>query len=269
MNNAAEALLQSVVNAKKDLVVIFKEGETFMINTAFCKFLGVASSEQYRADFGPFVRNFVPHPSYFNQDKIGKNETWFAALMRQEEQEMVVSMMNASYEPHAFAAHIDTSVANYQIASFEDITQSLIKRIMIQNNATMDEESGAYSKNYFTQIMHSFDDAAAFNEKIIGLSFFEILRHDGVEIALEEPTLKSFTEHFKKSMRHDDMLVRWNKNTFLLIYLVDDEKKAKQVEQKLHTMADKQVVSGLKCHMLHIVQKEKQSISQLIKKFRI
>jgi GGDEF domain-containing protein len=265
MDNKREALLRSVLNSKKDLVVIFEEGKPCLTNTAFNKFFGVSSLEQYSADFGPFVRNFVPHPSYFNQDKIAQGETWFEAIMRQEEQERVVSMMNSGFEPHAFAVHVDSDVENFKIVSFEDITQTLIKRIMIQNNATTDHESGAYSKNYFTQIMHSFDDAAAFNEKIIGVSFFDILSNDGAEVALEDETLKAFVEHFKRSLRHDDMLVRWGSNSFLLVYLVEDTAKAKQVEQKLHAMAEKKVVSGLKCHFSHTVQKEKQSIAKLIK----
>jgi GGDEF domain-containing protein len=265
MDEITQALLQSVLNSKKDLTIIFYEGKPFIANSAFNKFFGVSSLEQYKEDYGPFIRNFVPHPSYFNQDKMSQGETWFDAIMRQEEQERVVSMMNSKYEPHAFAVNIDTSVENYQIVSFEDITQTLIKRIMIQNNATTDTKSGAYSKNYFTQIMHSFDDAAAFNEKIIGVSFFDILNNDGEEVELQESELKSFVEYFKSTLRKDDMLVRWGNNNFLLVYLVDDATKAKQVEQKLHVMAEKKVVSGLKCHFSHLVQKEKQSIASLIK----
>lgn len=266
MDEISKALVQSVINSKKDLVIIFYEGEPIITNEAFHKFFNVSSLEQYKSDFGPFVNNFVPHPSYFNQDKIARGETWFESIMKLEEQERVVSMVNAKYEPHAFGVEIDMSVENYAIASFEDITQSLIKRIMIKNNATTDEESGAYSHHYFSQIMRSFDDAAAFNEKIIGVTFFEILGNDGVEVALEEEALQAFVEHFKKNIRQDDMLVRWEDNIFLLVYLVDDATKAKQVMQKLQIMADKKVVTGLKCHFSHRVQKEKESIAKLVKR---
>ncbi|MBU1217726.1 hypothetical protein KJ870_04830 [bacterium] len=266
MDDVSKALLQSVLNSQKEVGVIFCEGVPIVTNSAFHKFFNVASLEQYLSDFGPFANNFVPHPSYFNQSKIDKGESWFEAIMKLDEQDRIVSMMNAKYEPHAFLVTLDTSVENYQIASFEDITQSLIKRIMIQNNVTIDEESGAYSKNYFTHIMHSFDDAAAFNEKIIGVSFFDILSNDGIEIALEEEILKAFVQHFKNSIRQDDMLVRWNKSSFLLVYLIDDETKARQVEQKLQTMASKTIVEGFKCRFSHRVQKDKESIVKLTKK---
>lgn len=264
MNEISKGLIQSVINSKKELVVIFYNGEPIIINNAFHKFFSVTSLEEYKTDFGPFINNFVPHPSYFNQSKIGKDESWFEAIMRLDEQDRIVSMMNTKYEPHAFAVNIDMSVENYVIASFEDITQSLIKRIMIQNNATTDEESGAYSRNYFAHIMSSFNDAAAFNEKIIGVTFFEILNNDGVEITLEEETLKAFVEHFRKNIRQDDMLIRWGDNSFLLVYLVDDGTKAQQVREKLQVMANKKVVTGLSCHFSHRVQKEKESIEKLI-----
>jgi len=268
MDDVAKALLQSLLNARKDLVVIFEEGEPFMTNSAFNHFFSVKSLEQYKGEFGPFVQNFVPHPSYFNQDKIAKNENWLDAIMREEEQERIVSMLNARFEPRAFLVGINRDVASYQIVSFEDITQNLIKRIMIQNNATTDEESGAYAKNYFLQIMRSFDDAAAFNEKIIGLSFFEILDNDGAQIPLDETTLKIFTKYFKSIIRKDDMLVRWEDNSFLLVYLVDDEKKAKQVQLKFQDAKNKKIMESenMICHTSHILQKEKQSIVELIKK---
>jgi GGDEF domain-containing protein len=265
MDDISKALVQSVVNSKKDVVVIFYENEPIVTNTAFHKFFNVTSLEQYKSDFGPFVNNFVPHPSYFNQDKIARGESWFEAIMKIDEQDRIVSMMNAKYEPHAFLVDIDMSIENYVVASFEDITQSLIKRIMIQNHATTDEESGAYSHNYFSQIMSSFDDAAAFNEKVIGITFFGIVSNDGVEVVLEEETLKAFVEYFKGGIRQDDMIVRWNDSSFLLVYLVDDDVKANQVAQKLQTMARKKIVKDFKCNFTHRVQKGKESIVKLLK----
>ena len=68
-------------------------------------------------------------------------------------------MMTPSFDPHAFSVELQRVTDEYTIATFNDITQSLIKRIMIENNANMDAGSGAYAKEYFLQIARSYEDA--------------------------------------------------------------------------------------------------------------
>jgi hypothetical protein len=72
----------------------------------------------------------------------------------------VVSMMTQYYEPRAFSVEIN-KIEEYVVASFCDITQTLVKRIMIENKTNI------YAKNYFLQVAQSYQDAALFNEKII------------------------------------------------------------------------------------------------------
>ena len=259
------ALVKTVIDSKKDLTVVFKNDEPVLSNAAFNSFFNVSSFEEYKSNYGPFVDNFVPHPSYFNKEKIDKDEFWFETILKLQEIDRVVSMMSSTFEPCAFSVDVKDSLEDYKIISFEDITQSLIKRIMIENNASIDKKSGAYDKQYFQQVMQSYEDAATFNEKIIGAISIELV-HVDEDVKIEIENLKLFVENFKRSIRQDDMLVHWSDSKFVLVYLVDDKSNAAQVVDKIQEVTNKNSVSGLRYKFSSASQNEDETISKLLKR---
>ena len=260
------ALVKTVIDSKKDLTAVFKNDELVLSNVAFNSFFSVSSFEEYKSNYGPFIDNFVPHPSYFNKEKIVNDELWFDAILKLQEIDRFVIMMSSSFEPHAFSVDIKESEQDYKVISFEDITQSLIKRIMIENNASIDKKSGAYDKQYFQQVMQSYEDAAAFNEKIIGAISIELVHVDGEDIKVEEANLKLFVENFKRTVRQDDMLVHWSDSKFLLVYLVDDMSNAAQVVDKIQEVTNKNSVGGLRYKFSSASQNENETITKLLKR---
>lgn len=254
------ALANKIADMQKDLIVVFKDESIVMTNSAFNKFFGVKSHKEYQESFGPFINNFVPHPSYFNESKIEKGKSWMESICELPEIDRVVSMLSATSDPHAFSVNVDKIGDSLNIVVFSDITQTLIKRIMIENHANIDVKTGAYAKQYFLQIKKSYEDAAVFNEKIIGLIQVEISSKDG--FADEE--IKEFVANFKNSIRQDDMLVKWAEGTFLLAFLVDDEKRIAQISEKLHSLLDGLSISGFSYNLKSIWQKNGESITKLL-----
>lgn len=260
-------LVQSVVDAQKDLVAIFHNDEIIMTNKAFNNFFAVSSCAQYKTDFGLFVNNFVPHPSYFNKDKIEADETWFDAIVRMPELERIVSMMTPSYEPHAFSVAIDNSVDEYSIVTFSDITQTLIKRIMIDNHANMDIQSGAYAKEYFVHVAQSYEDAARFNEKILGSIVIHADKKDASDLGNDSDMLNALVSHFRSSIRQDDMLTRWSSNAFVLVFLVDSEANAMRMFEKLQGVIAHDNIEELQCQLSLHIQEKNEDINSLIRRF--
>jgi hypothetical protein len=243
------AIIQSIVDSQRDLMVLFEENNPVLVNRAFKNFFSVSSLVEYREEFGPFVNNFVPHPSYFHGDKIAKGSNWVDAILELPTEQRIVSMMTPMYEPHAFLVYIQ-KIDEYVIGVFEDITQTLIKRIMIENNASIDKPSGAYAKNYFLQIAQSFQDAAVFNKKTISAILIKTAEKEVIE-PLE------LVKHFKSIIRQDNMLIRWQDNSFLLIYLVDSLSNAQKMLDKVYTKG---------CSFTLITQQEKEGIKEFIKR---
>lgn len=252
------AMLQSILNIQKGLVVIFDNEKIILANSAFKKFFAVSSLEQYREEFGPFVRNFVPHPSYFHADKIQNKSSWYDAILELQEIDRVVSMVTPSYEPHAFSVEI-IKVEEYVVAIFDDITQTLIKRIMIENNANIDIKSGAYAKAYFLQIAQSYQDASLFNKKIISAILIKTDSNN-------DSSLKSFVANLKGMTRQDDMLIRWDDDSFLLLYLVDTAQNAKVMINKLNQVCTREGMGEIAYTLTQFVQNDGEGITAFIKR---
>ncbi|MDD2651860.1 MAG: hypothetical protein PHX44_02265 [Sulfurimonas sp.] len=253
------AIIRAVADAQKDLIVIFQEKEPILVNKAFEKFFAVASLEQYKQEFGPFVRNFVPHPSYFHGEKLEKGVNWIDEILELDAAQRLVSMVTPTYEPHAFSVCVQ-KIEEYAVVTFSDITQTLIKRIMIENNTSVDTKSGAYSKNYFTQIAQSFQDAALFNKKIISAVRIEAKKKDATKLRDDEVLLKTLTHNLKSVTRQDDMLIRWDDNTFVVLYLVDNSANSQIMLEKLQLLSQKKENDQMECLLQHFIQKEDESI---------
>lgn len=263
------SLVQTIMNSQKELIIVYKDNEPVLTNSAFNNFFDVSSLAEYNRNFGNVIDSFVPHPSYFHKEKVEAGENWFDAIMKLDEIDRIVSMMTSNFEPYAFSVNIDGSVKGYKIVTFTDITRDLIKRIMTENNADLDQQSGAYDKKYFMQVYKTYEDAAIFNEKIIGVILATINEDDNPNFSHDEKALKELVEHFKNNIRHDDMLVRWAENKFLLVYLVDNEKSGKQVLNKLLHLVKNGTIKNLECKLNAVVQKEKESIDSLIKRVQL
>ncbi|PHR55629.1 MAG: hypothetical protein COA44_10300 [Arcobacter sp.] len=225
----AYKLIQTIVDTQTNLVVLIEDEKPILMNKAFKDFLGLSSFEQYTQDSGSFTNNFVPHPSYFNADKVEEGKTWIESLKALDEKDKIVSMLSKNHELRAFSVKLDDTHEQYTVLSLEDISANLIKRIMIENDMNMDKSSGAYTKDYFLHTAEILQDGAAYNEKDIGLSMINFFDVDAQDLAL-------CVKNIKDVIRENDILVKWSKNTLLLAYLTDKKDNAIIFTSKIHAL---------------------------------
>lgn len=229
-------LIQSVIDAADSLILIIEGTKPVMMNKALRDFFAVSSFEQYSKDFGSFVNNFIPHNSYFHGGKIEEGESWIEALLKLEEEDRIVSMINSYHEPRAFSVKLDSSHEDYVIVSLKDISATLIKRIMIENDVSIDQDSGAYNKEYFIHTSELLQDGAAFNEKEVGITMINIFDSDIGNV-------RELVRDIKSSIRQNDMLVKWSRGVLLLAYLVDTKDNALLFTKKLQAVTKTELMS--------------------------
>lgn len=264
-NNEWSQLFASAINTQKDLVVLMHKNIPILFNTSFQRFAGVSSVKEFLREFGSLHDRFVPHNSYFHSGKTDSPDEWTIALMSLPEHDRIVSMFNSRTEPFAFSVGVDDSVPDYEIVTFTDISQDFIKRIMIENDASIDKESGAYDSEYFIHTSKSFQDAAEFNEKSIGITMIELMSADKAA----EQFLRDFTASIKCSIRQSDMLVRWEKKIFLLAYLANNAEDVMAFSQKLLMVMRKkpfEQLNSISMRMGATVQTPKEEITSIIKR---
>ncbi|MGZ5209028.1 MAG: hypothetical protein ACXWB0_08435, partial [Sulfuricurvum sp.] len=211
-DNVCRKLFQSAIDTQNNLIVLLHRNTPILFNKAFQNFTNLPTVKEFLREFGSLPNRFVPHDAYFHAGKTENPDEWTTALAALPEVDRIVSMINFRAEPYAFSVTIDAPAEEYTIVSFADISQDLIKRIMIENDVSIDKESGAYNHDYFVHTAKSFQNAAEFNEKVIGITMIELLSSD----TDAKQYLHDFSSSIKSNIRQSDMLVRWEKKIFLL-----------------------------------------------------
>jgi hypothetical protein len=219
-------LIQSLIDTHDDLVIITCNAQPIFLNRSFMQFFGLRSLQEFKREIGSMEYRFVPHENYFNVNKMLANETWTHSIEQLEKEKRIVSMINTQTKPHAFAVEITKPIEGYELIQFKDISQMLIKRILVENDASLNKESGAYSKEYFLHTSYGFMDTAALNEKLVAISAVKLPQHD-------QKVLKELATAIKSFIRSEDMLVQWDSGTFILAYLSESEQGAKRVSEKI------------------------------------
>ncbi len=241
-NEVCSKLFQSAIDTQPNLIVLMHRNVPILFNQSFQKFTNIPTVKMFLREFGSLLNRFVPHDAYFHAGKTEDSERWTDALLQLPESDRIVSMIDYRAEPYAFAVTIKMPVAEYTIVSFTDISQDLIKRIMIENDVSIDKESGAFNKDYFIHTSKSFQNAAEFNQKTIAITMIEMVSSDGET----DRYLHDFTSSIKSSIRQSDMLVRWERKTFLLAYLIDTTDNAMKFSRKLLNMMREEPFENLK-----------------------
>jgi hypothetical protein len=256
-------LFLSAINTQKNLIVLLHNNVPVLFNKAFLDFANVTSVKHFLREFGSLTNRFVPHDSYFHLGKVSNPDEWTTALMELPEMDRIISMLNYRIEPHAFSVLAETPMPEYTIVTFTDISQDLIKRILIENDVSINKESGAYDKDYFLHTAESFHEAAMFNKKLIGITMIELMSSDSEA----ETYLHDFSSSIKSNIRQSDMLVRWGKKTFLLAYLVDSSENALKFSHKLFAVMREEPFQNLNTLSMRIgttVQIQNEEISNII-----
>ncbi len=262
-DHVCSQLFLSVINTQKNLIVLLHNNEPILFNQAFMDFTNTPSVKHFLREFGSLTNRFVPHDSYFHIGKVPNPQEWTTALMELPEIDRIISMLNYRIEPHAFSVSAQTPVEGYTIITFTDISQDLIKRIMIENDVSIDKESGAFDKEYFVHTSKSFLEAAIFNKKLIGITMIELMSSDSEAVQY----LHDFCFSIKSNIRQSDMLVRWGKQVFLLAYLIDSSDNAMKFSRKLLTVMREEPFQNLTNISMRIgssVQSENDDIHSII-----
>ncbi|MBU0631106.1 cyclic nucleotide-binding domain-containing protein [bacterium] len=127
------SIMQNMIDSEDDFILLFEDTKIILANRSFFKFFGETSVEDFNASFEDFTDCFIPHPHYFNKTKIPEGMTWMDAISKLDEKDKIVSLITTNFEPHAFLVTITKHNEQYTGVRFIDITNALIKKIMIDN----------------------------------------------------------------------------------------------------------------------------------------
>ena len=261
-----EKLIQNIIDMQESLIFVFSELTLLMMNQSAETFFGVKNVTAYNESYGPFEDNFVPHPAYFNKEKVLDNKTWLETLDLLGENEKIVSMLNSEFEPRAFSVTVDSSHEAYTLLVLNDISVNLIKRIMIENEMNIDKSSGAFNKDYFLHTADSVRDSALFNKKKIGLTLIKSTCTKEIKVYSDKELLPIVAKHIKANIRQDGILVRWSERILVLIFLVDEASQALHYSHNLQTAVKEDLSIELDVKVAVSLVKENEHFDETIER---
>lgn len=221
-------IIKLFANLSNDLIVVFEDKKLLFMNQAFLNFTRTDSCQFFVREYGCLINRFVPHDDYFHLGQVDDQDHWLDAIDQLDDDKKVISMFDFKIEPHAFSFEVHKPNDSIIILIFTDITQKLIERIMSENDANIDESSGAFTKDYFIHTFKSFQDAAVFNKKSIACTLIQ---------ASDMSHPKSIADEIKLTTRKNDMLIRWNESQFIIAYLVDTDSNAQSFSHKISQLS--------------------------------
>lgn len=125
------------------------------------------------------------------------------------------------------------------IIDFNDITESIEKQRLLEEQVIHDPLTGAYNRTYFHQNVDRFTKNNRYNDELKVVAFFDIdyfkqvndtYGHDVGDIILQE-----FVEVIQNSIRDTDTLIRWGGEEFILIVSLQERAFVEKILEKLRS----------------------------------
>jgi len=249
-----ELLFNAIADTQKEFLIVLIDGKISMMNKACKTFHGVDTIKEFTREFGNIEHRFVPHDRYFHQGKTEDGKTWFESLMNLPDDEHIVAMVDSKANSHAFSISIIIPVENMVVINLRDISTELIERIMIENDSTLDKDTGAYARDYLEYTFSNFLSAAEFTKKSVGISLIDFQGSDS-------QTMKEAVSIIKKQIRQDDMLVKWSDKQLLLVFLIDNHDNLSSIIEKIRNSL---TTSSLQASYVTTIQREKDSLNSMV-----
>ncbi len=213
--------LQKFIDTQ-DNIVILTDGKVLnFANKKMFDFLGFKNLDDFLKKYNCICELFIKDDKFFHLGKISDDEIWVDEMMKFLEPERIVQIENLNKIKHIFAVSITNFDEKLKIVSFSDITQTINQQIKLEEQNIRDNLTGAYNRNYFDLNQSKIiDETLKSNQKlavaIIDIDYFKKV-NDTYGHDVGDYILKQFVHEIKNSIRHEDILIRWGGEEFLLL----------------------------------------------------
>ncbi len=214
--------LQRVIDTQNSIVILTDSKKVKYANKTFLNFFGYATLDEFRNAFNCISDLFVNQEHFFHLGMMKKNETnWIESLMHLNGRQRVVSLLNAKGLPHAFQVSINNYDNDDYIVSFSDISDSMVEKLELKKEITIDNLTQVYNRVYFQKYIDEILLSYKYHNLYTGILFFDIdyfkkfndtYGHDAGDYVL-----KNVASLVKHSIRESDKLIRWGGEEFVVI----------------------------------------------------
>ncbi|MGE4510424.1 MAG: diguanylate cyclase [Sulfurimonadaceae bacterium] len=261
---------QNILDAQ-DAIVVVTDGKSIIdANKKFFDFFGFESLESFKQHHACICDCFEKDPKFFHIDTPQNNVSWVSNMLRLPAKEHIVSMRSKDKVRHSFALSISSFEENY-IISFSDISETIDEQFMLEAKAMHDALTNAYNREYFRKIFPRFLVESRERELQLGIIIFDIDHFKSVNDTYGhnagDAILKHLVKTVHKSIRSEDILVRWGGEEFIVLAKIRSLQDVSRLAETIRTRVAKEhfeEVEHITCSFGVCVYSEAETIEEAI-----
>ena len=252
-------LLNDVLNSTEDLMFVTDFITVSFLNRKFRNFMNINSSDEFnKKTNNNLLSIFEQNNGYLNTQLLEENETFASHILKTNEEERVVSILDKDNNRKAFTINITKT--NYHenddyLVTLSDITKLKEKEIKIENKAYYDGLTAVYNRNKFDEIieeeMHRIKRYKhPLSIAIIDIDHFKNF-NDTYGHLIGDEVLIMLAQTLNNKIRDTDTFARWGGEEFVILFTettientkIIAENLRKSIEDLEHKVAGKITVS--------------------------
>lgn len=228
-------IVQNIIDKQHDIIVVSNGKSLTYVNQRFKDFFGVSSLEEYLQHSDCICDNFLEIDGYYYKNE--KDEDWIKALLKLPHEERRVNMVGPNNTPEAFQVDIESFNGNRSIVTFTNITHLIKEKDEYKDKAFRDSLTQAYSREFLKQNIDEIREK--FETSDLGLMLFDIDHfkkvNDNHGHNVGDAILKKLVRVVSKNLRHEDFLIRWGGEEFIVICGIKNIEELETIAEKLRT----------------------------------
>ena len=228
---------QQILDSQKSIVIVNDGQDIINVNQAFLSFFEVESLEEFKQRDHCICDCFRQNDRFFHLGKVPNDASWLEFAMDLKDSERMVQMENNKGDYCIFNFSITKFSKGRFIIAFNDITDTMVEHFELENRATTDYLTGARNRSYFNHIFPVLCDVAQQANKDLGLIMFDIDHFKSINDThghnVGDGILKEIVALVKRTIREEDLLIRWGGEEFILVVKVHNIVSAERIAENL------------------------------------
>lgn len=217
----ANLQLNEFINSQKDLTILTYGTTIDFANQAFLDFFGFDNIQDFIRENECVCNLFLKQSGFFYREYPAHHaREWIDRIVALPQQDRIVLLKDLNGITHAFAVTISPFSDKKVVASFNDITSTILEKQVLEDQVAHDQLTKALSRQYLQHYLIKVQ-----NDLKIGKNYYLILfdidhfkdvndQHGHLE---GDRLLIQLVALVNKNIRQEDRLIRWGGEEFIII----------------------------------------------------
>ena len=265
--------INSILNQQNNMVILSNENNIEFANKTFLDFLGIDCLEDFNREYNSISDLFVENDKFFHQGKIKDNQTWIDAILDLPSSQQIVKILSNKFILHGFSVNINIYEKHQYIITFNDISDSIIEQMKLEDKIIRDTLTDAYNREYFDQKYKNLLKEYNTENSTLAIGLLDLDNFKKVNDTyghdIGDEVLIHFVNTIHKHSRDSDILIRWGGEEFVLILKVKTQSGLQKVLEHLREVTQNEnfpKIGQITCSIGGSLYKNNEEIERTIKR---